>query len=210
MGTECGEHAERQAAILEDAADRLDDEVTGALGRFADRSAVPTVDRVIYLLQGSVRATCDLAPVLDVVVGDPEARNDVRQRHRRNMRPYVLMVFVGVFVYLGIVVLFDSHHLPVAADVAQTSTGSLTGTPLTVGEVPVATYHRIFVHSALIQAVGNGLLLDVDIDSRVRSGVGYAAIVVGYSWRCSCCSSRPRARSGSRGRHHRLHGAPPR
>lgn len=154
-------------------------DVTGALGRFADRTAVPTVDRVIHLLQESVRATSDLAPVLTVVAGDLEARNDVRERQRRNMRPYVLVVFVGVFVFLGIVLLFDSHFLPVASDVARTSAGSLTGTPLTVGEVPVETYHRIFVHSVLIQAVGNGLLLGVLIDNRVRSGVGYAAALVG-------------------------------
>lgn len=177
--------AQRMSGPLRTELDRIDrdirwtDDVTGALGRFADRTAVPTVDRVIHLLQESVRATSDLAPVLDVVADDLSARNDVRERQRRNMRPYVLVVFVGVFVYLGIVVLFDSHFLPVATDVARTSAGSLTGTPLTVGDVPVETYHRIFVHSALIQAIGNGLLLGVLIDNRVRSGVGYAAVLVG-------------------------------
>lgn len=133
---------------------------------------------MIHLLRETVRATSDLAPVLGVVAGDLSARNDVRQRQRRNMRPYVLVVFVGVFVYLGIVVLFDSHFLPVATDVARTSAGSFSGTPLTVGEVPVETFHRLFLHSALIQAVGNGLLLGVLVDNRVRSGVGYAAVLV--------------------------------
>lgn len=90
----------------------------------------------------------------------------------------MLVVFIGVSVCLGIEVLFDTHFLPVATDVARTSASSLSGTPLTVGDVLVETYHRLFLHSALIQAVGNGLLLGVLVDNRVKSGVGYAAVLV--------------------------------
>ena len=176
--------ARRMSGPLKQELQRIDrdlrwtDDIRGALGRFADRTTVPAVNRIIHLLQESIRATNDLAPVLDVVADDLSARNDVRERQRRNMRPYVLVVFVGVVVYLGIVVMFDSHFLPVAAEVASSSARSLSGTPLTLGDVPVETYHRLFIHSALIQALGNGLLLGVLIDNRVRSGVGYAAVLV--------------------------------
>ena len=160
---------------------RWTDDVLGALDRFAGRVGVPAVERVCYLLQESVRATNDLAPVFRVVADDLSTRNDVRTRQRRNMRPYVLVVFIGVFVYLAIVVMFDTHFLPVAAEVAETSTESLRSAPLQVGEVPTTTYHRLFFHSALIQAVGNGLLLGVLTDNRVASGVGYAAVLVAVS-----------------------------
>jgi flagellar protein FlaJ len=62
--------------------------------------------------------------------------------------------------------------------VAETSAGSLRNAPLQVGELPTNTYRRLFFHSALIQAVGNGLLLGVLTDNRVASGVSYAAVLV--------------------------------
>jgi flagellar protein FlaJ len=154
------------------------DDMTGALRRFADRTTVPAVTRVSHLLRESIRATNDLAPVLRVVSEDLAARNDVRERQRRNMRPYVLVVFIGVFVYLGIVVLFDTHFLPVTTQVAERSAGALSSSPLQIGQVKTETYRRLFFHSALIQAVGNGLLLGVLVDNRVASGVGYAATLV--------------------------------
>lgn len=157
---------------------RWTDDVVGALDRFADRVGVPAVERVCYLLEESIRATNDLAPVFRIVAEDLSTRNDVRIRQRRNMRPYVLVVFIGVFVYLAIVVMFDTHFLPVAAEVAETSAESLRNAPLQVGEVPTTTYRRLFFHSALIQAVGNGLLLGVLTDNRVASGVSYAAVLV--------------------------------
>lgn len=179
--------AKRMSGPLEAELERVDrdlrwtDDVVGALDRFADRVAVPAIQRVTYLLEESIRATNDLAPVFRVVAEDLSTRNEVRARQRRNMRPYVLVVFIGVFVYLGIVVLFDKHFLPVAAEVAEQSTESLRRAPLQVGEVPTRTYRRLFFHSALIQAVGNGLLLGVLTDNRVASGVGYAAVLVAVS-----------------------------
>ncbi len=176
--------ARRTSGPLEAELERLDrdlrwtNDVVAALDRLADRVAVPAIERISYLLQESIRATNDLAPVFRVVAEDLDTRNDVRQRQRRNMRPYVLVVFIGVFVYLGIVVVFDTHFLPVAAEVAETSTESLQRAPLQVGDVPTTTYRRLFFHSALIQAVGNGLLLGVLTDNRVTSGVGYAAALV--------------------------------
>ncbi|WP_435146280.1 type II secretion system F family protein [Halobaculum sp. P14] len=151
------------------------DDVGGALDRFESRLGVPSVTRVVRLVRETVNATDDLAPVFSIVAEDLETRNDLRARRQRQMRPYAFVAVIGVLVFLGIVLFFESHFLPAIAEFVTSSDAGLSGTSLSVGTVDTTTYRRLFVHATLIQAVTNGLLVGKLVDDRVASGVKYAA-----------------------------------
>lgn len=179
--------ARRTSGVLETEFDRLSrdveltDDFPGAFERFADRLDVPAVTRIVRLLDDSFRATNDLEPILRVATDDLETRNRIRGRQRRNMHPYVLVVVLGVLVYVGIVIVFDTQFLPVATELARQPQHGLSRAPLQIGEVPAAAYRELFFHSALIQAAGNGLLLGKFVDNRLASGVKYAAGLTGVT-----------------------------
>lgn len=150
---------------------------TDSLERFAERIEVPQVTRTAQLLAESARATDDLGPVFRLVSTDLNRRETVRRERNRRMQPYVVIIFLGVVVYLAIIAMFDVHFLPVVAERAAES-DSFRGTILRIDPASQSTYRVLFFHSALIQAAGNGLVLGKLTDDRLRSGVGYACVLV--------------------------------
>ncbi|MFB6234351.1 MAG: type II secretion system F family protein [Halopenitus sp.] len=179
--------ARRTSGVLKAEFDRLSrdvgltDDFPGAFERFANRHDVPAVTRIGRLLEDSYRATNDLEPILRVATDDLETRNRIRGRQRRNMHPDVLVVVLGVLVYVGIVIVFDTQFLPVGMELALQPQDGLSRAPLQIGEVPAAVYRELFFHSALIQAAGNGLLLGKFVDNRLPSVVKYAAGLTGMT-----------------------------
>lgn len=153
-------------------------DVAGALARFADRMGVPQVTRTVRLLSESVRATDDLGPIFRLVADDLDRRNTIRRERHHQMQPYIIIVFLGVIVYLAIIAMFDSFFLPVVAERAAAVTTPARNTAIEIDPAPISTYRRLFFHSALIQAIGNGLLLGKLLDNRLRTGVGYASVLV--------------------------------
>lgn len=158
-------------------------DAVAAFERFADRIAVPEIRRSTRLVTESLRTTNHLAPVLEIVADNLRTRNELRAERRRYVRPYALVVVIGIAVYLGIVVFFDAYFLPVIADLSERGTsGTLfVGSRLELAPISGEVYRRLFFHSVLIQAALNGLLLGKLIDGHLASGVKYAAGLVAAS-----------------------------
>lgn len=110
-------------------------------------------------------------------VGIDDQIRQSRER-RQQIQPYVTIVILGSVVYLAIVVMFDTFFLPVVAELAATVTATIQEPPLEINPAPLATSRRLFFHSALLQAIGNGLRLGKLTDNRLRSGVASAAVLV--------------------------------
>lgn len=170
-----GELADELARVQRDVS--WTGELTDALSRFAQRVDVPQITRTTHLLSESARATDDLGPVFRLVGEDLDRRNAVRRERDRRMQPYVVIIFLGVVVYLAIIAMFDAHFLPVVAERAAEA-DSVQRTAFQIDPAPTSTYRELFFHSALIQAVGNGLVLGKLTDDRLRSGVGYACVLI--------------------------------
>ncbi|MFQ3319048.1 MAG: flagellar protein FlaJ [Natronomonas sp.] len=177
----------RTSGHLSDELDRVRRDVAwhhdlvAAFERFSTRLGVPEVKRSTRLVTSSIEMTDDLAPVLDIVSENLRIRNDLRTERRRHTLPYVLVVFVGVGVYLFIVVFFETHFLPVVAEAADASGSMFEGTALNLGSVDGSAYRRLFFHSVLIQATLNGLLVGTLVDGRAASGLKYAIGMVAVS-----------------------------
>ncbi len=148
------------------------------LAEIADRLGVLTVSRVVYLLTASLRSTHDVAPILDVIARDSEARNELLDRRHESIQSYVVVVFVGVLVFRVIVAHFELSFLPTLQRFAERGATGLRRTPLRLGEIGLVAYRRLLFHAGLVQAVGNGLLLGKMVDNDLYSGLKYANVLL--------------------------------
>ncbi len=91
------------------------------------------------------------------------------------------IVVVGFPASLAVVVIINQSFLgPVAQQVADAGAGSDTvaQSPVAIRGSAIATYHTLFLHSALVQAVGTGLIVGKLTDNRSLSGLKYSVALV--------------------------------
>jgi flagellar protein FlaJ len=157
-------------------------DLTRALLDFADRLNVPQLSRTMTLIAEGSQSSGDLAGLLEIAATDTRARAKLARARRREVGSYVAIVVVGFLVYLLVIIMVSASYLDPIAEVAATSgTDSVEG-PVTLGAVPVETYRLLFLHSALIQGFGSGLiagkLAENDILSGLKYGLGLVALTV--------------------------------
>jgi flagellar protein FlaJ len=147
-----------------------------ALTAFADRLRAPQLRRVIRLIAHSGRSSGDLTRVLSVAAEDTRNRYKIERTRKRAMGSYVAIVVIGYLVYLFVILLLSTAYLTPMEQLPAVD--GATGLPFTVGTVPVQTYRVVFFHSALLQAIGTGLLAGKLVDNDARSGLKYAIALV--------------------------------
>ncbi|WP_416840638.1 type II secretion system F family protein [Haloferax sp. DFSO52] len=148
-----------------------------ALMSFAGRLGVPQLSRVIRLIASGGRTSGDLSRVLSVAAEDTRNRYKLEKSRRRAMGSYIAIVVMGYLVYLFVILMLGASYLaPLAEMSASGQTGGVSGQGLPMGlsAVPLANFHVVFFHSALIQAVGSGLLAGKLADNSALSGLKYA------------------------------------
>ncbi|KAB1198402.1 MULTISPECIES: type II secretion system F family protein [Haloferax] len=148
-----------------------------ALMAFAGRLGVPQLSRVIRLIASGGRTSGDLSRVLSVAAEDTRNRYKLEKSRRRAMGSYIAIVVMGYLVYLFVILMLGASYLaPLAEMSASGQTGGVSGQGLPIGlsAVPLANFHVVFFHSALIQAVGSGLLAGKLADNSALSGLKYA------------------------------------
>ena len=151
-------------------------DVRTALVAFGDRLRVPQLRRVVRLIARSGRSSGDLSRVLSVAAEDTRNRFKLERARRRAMGSYIAIVVIGYLVYLFVIVLLSTAYLAPMA--ALPPVEGATGMPIAVGTVPIEAYRVVFLHSALIQAIGTGLLAGKLADNDATSGLKYSLALV--------------------------------
>ncbi len=154
---------------------------TAALLGLGRRLRVPQLARTMTLLADGMRSSGDLSRVLSVAAEDTRNRARLDRARRRELSTYIVVVAVGFLVYLLVVVMLDASFLQPVADAGTTTGDGTIGdreVPVSLVDVPVDTYHAIFFHSALIQAVGSGLLAGKLADNDALAGLKYGIALV--------------------------------
>lgn len=147
-----------------------------ALTNFADRLRAPQLRRVIRLIAHSGRSSGDLTRVLSVAAEDTRNRYKIERTRKRAMGSYVAIVLIGYLVYLFVILLLSTAYLTPMEQLPAIENGA--GLPFAAGSVPVQTYRVVFFHSALLQAIGTGLLAGKLVDNDARSGLKYTLALV--------------------------------
>lgn len=146
-------------------------DVGRALLSFGARLRTPQLSRSMKLLSDGLRASGDLARVLSIAADDARDRAKIERARRRELSAYIAVVLIGFLVYLLVIALLDASFL---APIAELETGSARDAPLSFTDVPVNLYRMLFLHSALIQAIGSGLLAGKLAENDSLVGLKYA------------------------------------
>lgn len=153
-------------------------DLTGALLSLADRLAVPQLTRTMVLIAEGSRSTGDLHNLLEIAANETRARAKLARERRQAVGSYVAIVVLGFLVYLFVIVMIAASFFgPITEQATAAGAGSAAG-PVDVASIPVDTYQTLFLHSALIQGFGSGLLAGKLAENDAVSGLKYSLPLV--------------------------------
>ncbi|OAQ52864.1 hypothetical protein HTG_11090 [Natrinema mahii] len=161
-------------------------DLTGALLSFADRLNVPQLTRTMTLVAEGSRSSGDLHGLLEIAAKNTRAQAKLARERRREVGSYVAIVVIGFLVYLLVIVMVSASYLTPIAELAAesdaTATAAAAESPASLGDIPVETYEVLFLHSALVQGFGSGLiagkLANNDVVSGLKYGLGLVVLTV--------------------------------
>ncbi|WP_435066781.1 type II secretion system F family protein [Haloplanus sp. C73] len=159
-------------------------DVSTALNRFAARTRVRMVAQSVTLITNAMRASGDIAPVLRIAADEAKSTQRLQRERRQEMLTYILVIYISVFVFLGIIVALTVAFIPAVQQTGGGATGSLspgapgTGTGVTSAfsgsSVDTNAYEILFFHISAIQAVCSGLIAGQLAEGGIADGVKHA------------------------------------
>jgi len=153
-------------------------DVRRALLSMAARLQVPQLTRTAKIVAEGSQSTGDLHRVLSTAAEDTRHRYRLERDRKQKLNSYTAIVVMGFLVYLAVIVIIDQSFLgPMATQAAETG-GTGADNPVQLSKDSVDLYHAVFLHSALVQAVGTGLITGKLTDDSVLSGLKYSIALV--------------------------------
>ncbi|WP_251343206.1 type II secretion system F family protein [Haloplanus halophilus] len=152
-----------------------------ALRRLAVRTRARMVSQAVTLITNAMNASGDIAPVLRIAADEAQETRRLRRERRQEMLTYILVIYISVFVFLGIIAALTVAFIPAVQQAAGPSvttpsnapsvglTGAFTGT-----EVNTGAYELLFFHISAIQAVCSGLIAGQLAEGGIADGVKHA------------------------------------
>jgi len=154
--------------------------VTDALYAFSERVQTKSIKRTISLIIEASKSGGNVADVLDVAARDAREIKMLEADRKTDMASYVVVVYVGMFVFLAILLILCSSFIPamVGGEGAQGMQGVMGGgNTASQGEI-ITT----FFYACIIQGFGSGLVAGVFEDGTFTASVKHVFIMVLMSW----------------------------
>jgi flagellar protein FlaJ len=149
-------------------------DVRQALLSLAGRLQVPQLTRTCKILAEGTRSTGDLHKILSITAEDTRQRYRLERNRNQELQAYTTVVILGFLVYLAVIVILDYSFLGTIVDqVGDTDQLAQAGL-ITISGDSVGIYRALFFHSALIQAVGTGVISGKLTANSVFSGLKYS------------------------------------
>ncbi len=148
-----------------------------AIGRLAERIANPQAARTLRLVQTANRVSGNIHQVLDVAARDATNAARMRRHRQQEMRPYTIVVVITFVIYLAIILTLDVTYLSVFAEITE-ELPETADLPVQFGAVESGVYRTVLFHSALVQAVGSGLIAGKMGEDSLLSGLKYSIALV--------------------------------
>ena len=150
--------------------------VERALLEFANRLRVPQVTRTMKLIAKGNQSSSNLSQIISIAAEDTRNRYQIERRRRSEMGAYTAIVIIGFLVYLAVIVVLDVSYLGKIAQFSSGDTASAEGGAAiaSLGDLQVGVYRTVFLHSALIQGVGCGLLAGKLAENDILAGLKYS------------------------------------
>jgi len=145
-----------------------------ALRRFGERIKTPLVQRSTTMVVKASEAGGKISDVIDAAAKNVRELKILQADRRTEMKMYLIIIYVAFFVFLAVIAILTGTFLPKLIESTQ-ATGGIGG--LTVGGTSLKEYEFIYICTALVQAIGNGVVAGVLGEGRVSSGLRHATIM---------------------------------
>lgn len=153
--------------------------VDDALSAFAKRVNTKLIRRTISLIIEAGRSGGNVADVLDAASKDAREIRFIEIERRANMASYVAVIYVGMGVFLMIIILLCNSFIPAMTEGGSEGLAVATGA---TGRITKDDIVQVFFYAALTQSVGMGLVTGVFEEGNVVSGVKHIFIMVLITW----------------------------
>lgn len=155
--------------------------VTDALIAFSKRVNTKSIRRTISLIVEASNSGGNVADVLDVAAKDAREIKMLEAERRTNMASYVVVIYVGMFVFLAIVLILCTSFIPamVGGEGNQGMAGLMGGGG---GGISQKDISGIFYLACLVQAFGSALVAGVFEDGQFSSSIKHIFIMVLLTW----------------------------
>jgi len=154
--------------------------INDALRSFALRVNTKSIQRTISLIIEASISGGNVADVLDVAAKDAREIKMFEAERKTNMASYVIVIYVGIFVFLAVVLILLTSFIPamVGGEGSQSMQGIMGG-----GSIASQTQiNSVFYLACLVQAFGSALVAGVFEDGRYSSSVKHIFIMVLSTW----------------------------
>jgi len=154
--------------------------VENALRAFAKRVRTKLIDRTVSLIIEASRSGGHVADVLDTASKDAREIKLIESERRAGLMSYVAIVYVGMGVFLLIVVIITKTLLPtllgndIAVSAGGVSFGGQQGDVLRISQV--------FFSAALFQSALMGIVAGVFEEGDIISGIKHSFIMLVIVW----------------------------
>ncbi|MBD3228093.1 MAG: hypothetical protein GF329_07875 [Candidatus Lokiarchaeota archaeon] len=154
--------------------------VTDALRNFSARVNTKSINRTISLIIETSKSGGNVADVLDVAARDAREIKQLETERRTNMSSYVVVIYVGMFVFLAIVLILCSSFIPaMIGEGGQGMQGVMGGGGSQITQIQVVT---VFFYASIVQGFGSAAVAGVFEDGTLTSSVKHMFILVFASW----------------------------
>jgi len=153
--------------------------VTDALISFSKRVNTLSVKRTVSLIVEASRSGGNVADVLDVASKDAREIRMLENERKINMATYVVVIYVGMMVFLAIILILLTSFLPSLTGDVGTAGQSIMGGGNNVSQEEIT---NVFYYATIIQSLFSGLVAGIFEDSKLQSSVKHVFVMVLITW----------------------------
>ena len=161
--------------------------VNEALEDFTHRVNTPLVNRMVAIIIKANQAGGNVADVLGMVAHSARETQLMEKERAIEMSTYGFVLVTAFFVFLATIIILNDSFLPQMAKAGKAVASSLansaiTNVPVQIAYENIPTIQFMFVLATLMHGVGDGIMMGILRDGRVKGGMlfGFALLFSGY------------------------------
>ncbi|KYK29384.1 hypothetical protein AYK20_05390 [Thermoplasmatales archaeon SG8-52-1] len=158
--------------------------VDSALNAFAKRVNTKLINRTVSLIIEASRSGGNVADVLDAASKDAREIKLIESERRASMLTYVAIVYVGLGVFLLIILVLCKSLIPSMLGEGSAQAASAYGAVGIGGGggMKAADVIGLFFYASIVQSFGMGLVTGVFEEGNIISGVKHTFIMMLITW----------------------------
>jgi flagellar protein FlaJ len=158
--------------------------VESALKSFAKRVNTKLIKRTVTLIIEASKSGGNVADILDAVAKDAREIKLIDSERRAGMLSYVAIIYVGMGVFLLIILVLCKSLLPSMLGEAATQAGESYGS-IGIGGgggMKLEDVRGLYFYAALVQSFGMGIVTGVFEEGNFIAGVKHTFIMMLITW----------------------------